>query len=338
MKNILICVILLGCFSCGKKKVVTIIEENNQSSPHVEDASIGNILCVDKLGLCDSFFVAINRLEEPYIHVFDREDFSFRGSFGMLGQGPGDFNFPFFLQCNHSDSLELYDVNLAAFKSVDIGKAIDKEPDAITQRGMPKQIIGSPDLYKEKDSYFGNIDGGAGLFFIYNSTKDKMRWVDFPASVRNEEGDFSVINRITLNERLEKVVSAMFYYNKVFLYDMEGRLIKEVQIGEREICPELVNGKELSNESIRCCTDIQSTSDRVYLLMQTVKEKSFENPQSETSRITVLDWELNYIMTYTLPHYVKSILVDESHNRIVYVAIENKEDTNIYYFDIKNQN
>ena len=70
--------------------------------------------------------------------------------------------------------------------------------------------------------------------------------------------------------------------------------------------------------------------------MQTVKEKSFENPNSETSRIIVLDWELNYIMTYTLPHYVKSILVDELHNRIIYVAIENKEDTNIYYFDIKN--
>ncbi len=336
MKNILIYVILLSCFSCGKKKTVTIIEENNQSLPHIEDTSIGNILCVDKLGLCDSFFVVINRLEEPYIHAFNREDFSFKGSFGMLGQGPDDFNFPFFLQCNHADSLELYDVNLATFKSVDIEKAIDKVPNAITQSGMPKQIIGSPDLYKEKNFYFGNIDGGAGLFFIYDSTKDKMKWVDFPTSVKNEECDFSVINRITLNEKLQKVVSAMFYYNRVFLYDMEGNLIKEAQIGKQEICPELVNGEELSNESMRCCTDIQSTSECVYLLMQTVKEKSFENPNSETSRIIVLDWELNYIMTYTLPHYVKSILVDELHNRIIYVAIENKEDTNIYYFDIKN--
>lgn len=155
-------------------------------------------------------------------------------------------------------------------------------------------------------------------------------------SVKNDECDFSVINRITLNEKLEKIVSAMFYYNKVFLYDIEGTLIKEVQIGEQEICPELVNGKELSNESIRCCTDIQATSKNVYLLMQTVKEKSFENPNTETSRITVLDWELNYIMTYTLPHYVKSILVDELQKRIIYVATGNQEDTNIYYFNIKN--
>lgn len=41
-------------------------------------------------------------------------------------------------------------------------------------------------------------------------------------------------------------------------------------------------------------------------------------------------------MTYTLPHYVKSILVDELQNRIIYVTTENQEDTNIYYFNIKN--
>ena len=336
MKNILIYVILLSFLSCGKKEAVTILVENKQLSPQIKDVPIGNILCVDKLGLCDSFFVVINRMEEPYIHAFNRTDYSFRGSFGMLGQGPNDFNFPFFLQTNHSDSLELYDVNLAAFKYVDMKKAIAKAPNAITQSGMPKQIIGSLDLYKGKNSYFGNIDGGMGLFFIYNPIKDKIKWVDFPNSVKNDECDFSVINRITLNEKLEKIVSAMFYYNKVFLYDIEGTLIKEVQIGEQEICPELVNGKELSDESIRCCTDIQATSKNVYLLMQTVKEKSFENPNTETSRITVLDWELNYIMTYTLPHYVKSILVDELQNRIIYVAIENQEDTNIYYFNIKN--
>ena len=43
-------------------------------------------------------------------------------------------------------------------------------------------------------------------------------------------------------------------------------------------------------------------------------------------------------MTYTLPHYVKSILVDELQKRIIYVATGNQEDTNIYYFNIKNWN
>lgn len=335
MKKSLFGIALLIACACTDKKPADCIIEENQVSPEVKNGKVENVLYVHKLGVCDSFLVVTCQMEEPVVHVFDRYDFRPKGSFGAMGQAPSDLNMPFFLHGNHSDSLQLYDVSLAAFKHIDIRGAVRKESNAITQSSMPEQIIGSPNLYKGKEAYFGNMDGGPGLFFIYHPANNEMTWVDIPASVKNEESDFSVINYISVNEEQEKVVSAMCYYNKVFLYSTHGELIKERQIGEQEIAPMLTNDNMLSEESLRCCTDIQSTSGYIYLLMQHIKEKDFEKTDIENSRIVVLDWELNYVKTYLLPHYVWTFLVDDAQKRIVYAPFDGEENAGaVYYFNM----
>lgn len=307
--------------------------EDNLFCPDVKKVETGDILHIDRLGACDAFIVAIGRMEDPFIHVFRRDDCSYTGSFGTLGQGPGDFNFPFFLSGESSGRLQLYDVNLASFKQADIEKAITRKPDAIVSDAMPKSLVGSPNLYRGKGFYMGNMDGGLGQFFIYDTAEDRMEWIGFPRQVKNEENDFSVMNRIAVNEEQGKVVSAMYYYNKVFLYDTKGKLLKEAQIGEQAIAP-LIANKTLDEESLRCCTDIGMTSDYVYLLMQSVKEKDFAHAGIAASRITVLDWNLNYVKTYVLPHYVWSLFVDERQKRILYVPIEDNDSASICYFDL----
>lgn len=338
MRYLLSYCLCIFLFSCTKQGARNVIVETNECYPEVSDTHITDALCIDKIHLHDSSLVVINRKVAPFFYVYDKNTFSLQGAFGAEGSGPGDFLFPFFLGTMHDggEAMPVYDVNLASFKHINLESAMKSESDAIKSVPMPVSLIGSPDLYQMADSlYLGNIDSGEGLFFMYHPEKDKQEWIDFPASLLPPEDDFTVMNmnRITVNERQGKVASGMCFYNKVFLYQLDGTLIKEIQIGEKEIFPRVVNQHYISEDNLLCCKDVQSTEDFIYVLMQDIKEKDTQFPVHATSRILVFDWDLNYVKTYRLPHYATTLLPDKDSDRVFYTAINKEGDTEVHYFN-----
>lgn len=200
---------------------------------------------------------------------------------------------------------------------------------------MPTMLIGSPDLHLKSDSCFiGNIDSGSGLYFIYDSNEDKINWVEFPKILQLPQGDFTVMNmnRVTLNFASNRVVSAMGYYNLLFLYDSNNTLMKTVQLGDKEISPTVVDGDHLSGDNMICCRDITSSDKAVYVLEQNIREKDFEKIDNASSRIVVFDWDLNYLKTYILPHYSLGFVYDQYHDRILYTALNPEGGTDVFFF------
>ncbi len=327
-------VTVLFLYSCTQKEQTNIIIENNPIIPEIFDTGITDMLTVENMAVCDSFLLVTNQMEKPFFHVYNRSDYSLVGTFGFQGQGPGDFGYPFFL-CTDRNSkglIQIYDVNLAAFKQIDIKKTLEKDPQAIISSPMPPQIIGSPDLIQYKDFYMGNLDFDNRLFFIYHAPTKQLKWVEFPSSLKIpiEEDCFSGQNRITINFQSQRIVSAMHYYNKVFLYDTQGTYLKEVQVGEEEIKPQLDSRNWITKESKVFCMRIQSTNRNIYMLVHNMKQGD-ERPSS--SRIIVLDWELHYLKTYQMPYPIIDILIDEQQNRIIYKTINEEGDMSIHYFN-----
>lgn len=229
--------------------------------------------------------------------------------------------------------LPIYDVNSASFKNIDVLSTLKEGKVVASSNPMPKQLIGSPNLSVIGDFYYGNIDSGKGLFFIYDANKENLKWVEFPEPLQSPKGDFTVMNmnRITVNPQQEKIVSAMGYYNLLFLCDKNGKLIKTVQLGEKLISPTIIGDYHISEDNLICGRDIESTDNDVYVLMQNVKDKDFEKINNEPSRIICLDWNLNYTKTYQLPHYSLDFYVDEKNDRIIYTTLNEEGGTDIYY-------
>lgn len=329
--------LLLFLSACSSRLSEEVIQETNVVSPPMISTNVTDVLVLDKVSVCDSFLVAIGRMEYPCFHVYNRNTFKKIGSFGMEGSGPGDFLFPFFLEDMNAPSkcLQVYDVNLASFKYINIMKALEGTPEAVETFPMPSDLIGSPDLNCVGDFYFGNMDAGTGLFFSYSTAEDRFKWIDFPSGLLAPEKQFTVMNmnRIAVNGKESKIVSGMFYYNKVFLYDTEGRLLRRVQLGENNVSPILIDGESIDSNSQLCCTDIRGTDEYVYLLEQEVTEKdSFSPSEDMHSRIVVLDWNLNYIKTYSLSCYAHSFCIDEKLNRVLCVTRTPNGDTELVYF------
>ena len=327
--------ILTSCVS----PVDEVIIENNVFKVASEKIEVKEALFVDRIGIYDSLLVVINRKGEPVFCTYDNRTLVHKGSFGEIGHGPDDFQFPFFL--NNAEFvngvLDLYDVNSASFKKIPLNKMLDKVSNSIVSKKMPSPLIGSPNLTKiNQDDFIGNIDSGRGLFFVYKGKTDTIRWIEVPVILKQPENDFTIMNmnRITVHPQSKEVVSAMGYYNLLFLYNNDGVLKKTIQVGDKEISPIILGVYQLSEDNCICFREIVSTDKEVFVLMQNIKEKNFEKNDNHPSRILVLDWNLNYQKTYELPHYAMTFALDESQNRIIYTILNEEGGTDLYYITL----
>ena len=105
MRKVLYLLLLFGLVSCSLSNDEVIIE-NNVSRPTAYEIKVDELLFVDRIGVYDSLLIVINRKVEPIFCVYDSRTFAFKGSFGKIGHGPGDFQFPFFLKDKTSKLLK----------------------------------------------------------------------------------------------------------------------------------------------------------------------------------------------------------------------------------------
>ncbi len=328
---------LCFCTSCKNNKTVKIIE-NKYINLDINRTNITSLLCADKMKIIDSYLILIDRCEEPIFHVYELSNYSHIKSFGLQGNGPTDYIFPFFLN-NNDNNLITYDVNLAQFKDINIKNLKNGKGDFIESREMPKELIGCPDLINIGDEYYGNIDTSKGLYFHYSDKEKKIEWVNFPNSLLSyEEIEPMPLNmsRIAINPKKNIIACAMYYYNKIFLYTTKGDLIKEIIIGDKEITPQISKSTRIiKGDSKICFSDIYATDKYIYLITQEIKYQDFEERFKYPSRIIILDWNLNYISTLTSNKHIYSITIDNKHKRLIYIAINQEGDPEILYHQIK---
>ena len=97
MKNIFFFIIVIILSSCKRtNQEKEIIIENRIINPVVHRVEVKQLLNVDKIGVYDTTIVFINRGTDSIFYMYDSSDFTYKGAYGVIGNGPEDFQFPFF--------------------------------------------------------------------------------------------------------------------------------------------------------------------------------------------------------------------------------------------------
>lgn len=97
MKNIFFFIIVIILSSCKRtNQEKEIIIENRIINPVVHRIEVKQLLNVDKIGVYDTLSVFINRGTDSVFYMYDSSDFTYKGACGSIGNGPEDFQFPFF--------------------------------------------------------------------------------------------------------------------------------------------------------------------------------------------------------------------------------------------------
>ena len=129
MKNFFFFIIAIILSSCtGTNQVKEIIIENNITNPVVHRVEAEQLLNVDKIGVYDTLSVFINRGTDSIFYMYDSSDFTYKGACGVIGNGPEDFQFPFFLKKANDNNgiINLYDVNAASFKDINVKNCFEE--------------------------------------------------------------------------------------------------------------------------------------------------------------------------------------------------------------------
>ena len=134
------------------------------------------------MGIKDSLLVLCDFKASPHFYTYNIKDFSYLGSFGMQGRGPGDIQDPFFSSQiqkeNNSYGVWVYQMNRMRLTCNDIFRSIN-DMDA-----KPKKTIVLPPeantacnvIIVNQNLVIGSGIDAQGEFFIYDIMKDDFRW------------------------------------------------------------------------------------------------------------------------------------------------------------------
>jgi len=171
-----------------------------------------------------------------------------------------------------------------------------------------------------KTFYFFHPDSGYYWVGMYG-IKDKLQYKDNP---------YAFLSNICVNEKRNAVACAFLFFNQVQFFDLRGRLIRSVIIGDEDVMPlNYIDGSLDYENSTKCIIDICATDRYVYCLYD--GSKSFNN----TSLIFVFNWDGEYVKTYNVDRKLKKIAVDESNMMLVSLASNDQNGRDVVCYSIK---
>ena len=346
-KSILPLFLFCIIYSCGnrdkKDSLLLIIDEEATTAPSAQLVIEENMGQYYDISIADSVVFLTTSRGESAIKAFSTKDYSLIGEFGYKGDGPEGVEYPMFMKGTSNDNVtRLYDINYKSLIEIDFNT--ERDVYTIKKKQMYDALWPSFNVNRVSDSiYFANgvQSFNEGLYFKLNINNSEKEWIPYLPEFKTDEEDKTAIYRnvILANEEKSIVVSVMKYFNRIFVFDFEGKLIKDIQVGEQLIEPVIEDlwMEKFSKDSDMFFLGITSTDTHFYCLWDRNKINYNDRKESEenNSKIFVFDWNLNHVSTIQTEHQISVFDVDANNKYLLAVVFDEEEDTKVYKYDIE---
>lgn len=335
----LLCIIYSCSSKVEKDSLLQVIDEKETISP------IAQLVIEEELGqfydihISDSIVFLTTSRGESVIKAYNIKDFTLIDEFGYKGEGPESVDFPLFMKNDSKGGeTELYDLNSKSF--VKICFNTERNVYTIWKEQMHDALWPSINVNRVSDSiYFANSlpPFNKGLYFKLNINTSKKTWIPYLPEFKTEEEDKTAIyrNEILANEEKSLVVCVMKHFNRIFIFDFDGKLVKDIQVGKNPIEPVIEDlwMEKFSEDSDMFFLSTVGTETHFYCLWDrnriNVKDRKDNN-----SKIFVFDWKLNHVSTIQTQHVISNIDVDSENKYLLALVFDEEEDTRVYKYDI----
>ncbi|MDH6343642.1 hypothetical protein M2480_002372 [Parabacteroides sp. PFB2-12] len=330
-----------SCKQYNKHNRLIDVIENNKGDVRNGQLVLDEDLCqFYDLLIVDSLVFFTSSRGESAFKVYSTTDFNLLYEFGYKNAGPENVNYPMFMRTKYdSDSIWLYDINTRSIINISLNK--DKNSYDMKKELMDEDLWPPMSLNKvSENTYFANSlpPFNKGLFFRYNKSSLEKLWIPFLENINGDnEDNMSVLNRnvIYANKNDSLVVCAMKHYNKIFVFDFNGKMLKEIQIGKKTISPalEISEIERFTDKTEVFFTSVVGTNNYFYCLWNNKKANSGKE-NMENSKIFVFDWNFNHIKTIQTDKIISVIDVHHSDSYLLGIVFDEEEDTKIYRYNI----
>jgi len=276
--------------------------------------------CYSNLFVIDSFLImtANCNLEdndkETRIHVYNKENLKLITKFSTVGLASYEFSstaFPL-STIQKSDQIRFYDSNIWHFKTINLDKFLFGETinECFISTPMEKNLIGNYNI-KILDEYrfMGRNQSPfqKGMFFIYDTQKKEMNWIEPIPKVRGvkvqHKVDLHYGNFIANNPKNIILYSSKFF-DQVLFYDYNRKLLKHYAFSPLKT-PILYENERLpATGSLMYFFNVFATSEYFFVnrrggkLLAVGSEPLAPDDPSYIKQLLVFSWDGSLIKTF----------------------------------------
>jgi hypothetical protein len=277
----------------------------------------------------DSIIFIIHRKLNSTMQAYNLDTKKFICDFGYVGKGPNEVISPAFITSIDNNDMIIEDVNSKKIlktveKNINASKIFDLEP----YIEYPVQIYPSGEVNLSENFIAGRIIEANSMFYIYNRNTEKITNCDF-YPVINSHYDIDMNNLcapcLALNEKKNRIVAGMYYFDVFHLYDLTGKRLKSFSFTENFMLHFNSDNptQELREHGYSGIKKIFASDDYCYLLRYTL---------GSAIMIVQINWDGDLIASYKLDSNVLigTFFVDELTNKLYMIRIIEGEDNEIY--------
>ena len=302
--------------------------------------STGNVY----LMVLDTFLI-VQTKEEKFFKIYSTQTYQLLGEFGMEGDGPSEFRFPYLSKeiWNSGKSLtlnQIYDYRLNGHYTVSIpnvlkGGAFERNPIREINSHISR-------FHFKNDNYLWCTTDDAGRFFHYDYHTGRSTIIPYIPKTEFQivdKDDLSLVYRsaVMANEQRNLIAAAPYLLGQIDFFDMKGNYLRTTHFEKSdELKDALLTRKTNPNlfDTKVFISDLDATHDLIYGLSRNNFGKNINNPQVRSPhKILVFDWEGDPVKEFILGdgRYVFSIAVDEKNKRIFAYCPEEEENHLVVY-------
>lgn len=330
---------LIGLLSCTREETFTEIEVYNKD---VEQYLEGNKIlsiehsCIIDMYLYDSLLLINTQTEcYPYIfHTYSYPGFKYLGSMGSSGNGPDEYFEGRFSLSHDSMGVWTIDLNHKKLKHIDpINEKVIKTLLFPKECGMlesntyvDEEFILGKSLSHSLDSYFKYDIQNDSLNIVSNIPRLKYQArKDLVPILYSASTDYDPINH--------KFIVAYEFFGQIDVFNLKN--------GIKTSCFKIIDDKNVPDWRMEYATvvppdawhyfsDIESTKDNIFVLLNYYQMKEVLYPDSIRSCILKLDWKGNLTSKFILDKHIDKFNYDTESK--MFICLSRNSDTLYSFF------
>lgn len=247
--SLCILTMLLSCNDSKDSKFVSL--DSFKSTVVLSHKKIDSInqLIPGRICFVDSLMIVTDWDQNPRIHIYNKNNYSYLGNYGDVGRGPQEFISPECLCQNENDgSVYLNDYGTSKIYKIDLKNIISNEKSSsiIEEVDMPAKLFYSQFLFLTENEIRGDDREikSEHRYFVYDRQKKEINWkgdpnfdIDFLRKVKVDDRKNAGTVSLAYSKEKEKIVSAFLLFNRIDIMNFDFEVEKKITFGNRELLP-----------------------------------------------------------------------------------------------------
>lgn len=325
---------------CTSQKVKEDTELLHYTKVDIPEMLIGRPI---KMQSCGSNLLIIDYGTDSLFHWVDTKSHTYKGSFGIKGQGPGEWIYPQKIHFHGMNNVYCYDVGTSELKIFNLNNDCDQ----ISSSTLFKGGILTFDIMPISDTLF--VINGYDEKSMFRTVNIKGRIIDRSETYpyKNEEEkripdnfrSLAYQGTMRTNGR-QQFVFVTSQARQIYLYRVTGggKLIKTGEIIDSyaQYVPDYSTKGSYSvafdGNVPECYKDVIASDKYIYALYSGRTFKDYQLSCNECESLYVYDWTGKFVRLYKLDVPVTHICLNEQQNKLY--AIANIPDPTLVSFDL----